>query len=135
MTDMTEMFDQIGGREGLEAILTRFYNRVFDDAMIGFLFANTDKQRLIEHQADYLEANLFETETDYTGTPIRKAHRSLPLLPGHFDRRHEILRQTLGDQGVPEDLRDPWLEFEQSLRDLIIQTGDQYRESILDSDS
>jgi hemoglobin len=123
---------QLGGKDRLRDIIETFYDRVFDDPMIGFLFTGVDQQKLIDMQVSYIDANLGDGE--YEGTPIRKAHREHPILPGHFDRRHEILRETLEDFDVDEDIANRWLEFEQSLRPLIIQTGEQKRSDLLDGD-
>jgi len=55
-------------------------------------------------------------------------HSKLPLLPGHFDRRHKLLEQTLEEQGVPEEVRRVWLRIDQSLRPSILAAGEDARE-------
>lgn len=120
--------EEVGGNARLHEILTDFYDRLFDDALIGFLFQGHDKRHLIEMQAEYLRARLGDADVDYTGEPIRAAHDDLPITVGHFDRRHAILEDVLADWEMPDRVREAWLELDQTLRDLVVRTGEEARE-------
>jgi hemoglobin len=108
-------FDQIGG-EALRRVIEDFYDRVFRDVMIGFLFVGKDRARLVEKEWELAARMLGATEVRYTGRPIREAHAQVPILGGHFDRRTQILRETLDDHGVAPEVRDTWLEHTAALR-------------------
>ena len=41
------LYDDMGGEPALRAVLRTLYDRLFDDAMVGFLFAGKDKEQLI----------------------------------------------------------------------------------------
>ena len=101
-------FDDVGGEAGLRAILRTLYDRLFDDLMVGFLFAGKDKAALVEHQL-WFTAKFLGGPSRYEGKSMPDAHAHLPLLPGHFDRRHQLLRQTLEDHAVPEHVQREWL--------------------------
>ena len=122
---------ELGGPARLEALITRFYDRLFDDMMIGFFFTGKDKTSLIASQIDYVQAHLGDKSHTYTGPPIRKAHAHLPILVGHFDRRHQILKEVLHEFDAPQHVVSAWLELDQSLRDLVVRTGDKARQEIL----
>ena len=124
--------EEVGGRERLRELVYDFYERVFDDAMIGFFFAGMELAEIADAQIEYVRARLGNEDVDYTGKPIRTAHFEHPILPAHFDRRHEILKETLDDYDVPEHVERAWLELEQRLRDLVVRTGGEARERILD---
>jgi hemoglobin len=126
--------EELGGQERLRAIVHDFYSQVFEDAMIGFFFVDNDLEHLVDMQVAYLRARLGNEEADYGGESIRAAHRDLPILPAHFDRRHELLVETLEDWDVPEHVYDAWVDLEQRLRDLVVRTGDQRRREILEGD-
>ena len=126
--------DAVGGIGELDAIVTNFYERVFADPIIGFLFNDVDLEHIVEMQVEYLRARLGAGEVEYTGESIRRAHRDLPLTVGHFDRRHQILRDVLDAHDIPEDVEEAWVELDASLRDLVIRTGDQAREEMLDEE-
>lgn len=126
--------EEIGGEEELHRIVHDFYERLFDDMLIGFMFQGHDLDRLVDRQVEYLRARLGDGSIEYTGEPIRAAHESLPITVGHFDRRHELLRETLADWDVPDHVRERWVELDASLRDLVVRTGDEARERMLDGD-
>lgn len=56
-----------------------------------------------------------------------EAHASLPLLPGHFDRRHHLLEQALDAHGVADDVKREWLRIDESLRSSVLKSGEEAR--------
>jgi len=107
-------FDEIGG-DRLRALLRDFYDRVFADAMIGFLFVGKNKERLIQKEWE-LAARMLGGDVTYTGRPIAVAHAKSPITGGHFERRLELLRQAMAAHDVPESVRQVWIDHTQRLR-------------------
>lgn len=120
---------EVGGDAKLLKIVQDLYDRFFDDMMIGFFFQPHDKSRLVQSQLDYVSANLGDRSGVYGGPSIRKAHAALPILSGHFDRRHQILREVLADNQVPESVQKAWIAFDLSLRDFVVREGKKVRDS------
>jgi len=114
-------FDRVGGEEGLRAIIRDFVGRVFDDVMIGFFFRRVSRARIEEMEYQHAAAHLGGGVT-YTGRDLARAHGKHPIMGGHFDRRLQILRNTLADHGVPGDVQERWLVYTELLRGEI--TGD-----------
>jgi truncated hemoglobin YjbI len=112
---MPSDFDRIGGEPVLRAIVDRFVDRCFDDVMIGFHFRRASRERVkrfeYEHAAEHLGAGVA-----YGGRPIREAHGPHAIFGGHFERRLVILREVLDARGVPEDVRERWLDVQRALR-------------------
>ena len=102
--------------DGLRAILRTFYDRVFADIMIGFLFRGADKERLIEKEAEFAARALGATQVAYTGETIRTAHAKHPILGGHFDRRLQLLREAWEVHELPQPVRVAWETHTQALR-------------------
>ncbi len=116
------LFDKIGG-DALRAVITEFYRRVFDDVMIGFMFHGKDRQHLIDREWE-LAANLLGAPgVTYTGRSMRAAHAQHTIFGGHFERRLQILRETMHDQRVDQAVQDAWIAHTQALRSQI--TRDQ----------
>jgi hemoglobin len=105
----------------LDALVTDFYDRVFGDVMIGFLFWGKDKAKLIRLETQF-SARLLGADVPYEGRPMPAAHRASPILGGHFERRQQILREVLAAHDVPEAVRDAWLSHNDRLRAQV--TGD-----------
>ena len=117
----SRLFDQIGAAK-LRAVIEDFYSRVFGDVMIGFLFEGKDRARLVEMEYQFT-AQLLGGDIKYTGRSMREAHARSPIFGGHFERRLQILRETLRDQGVDPEVATAWIDHTQSLRAQI--TADQ----------
>ncbi|MEC9400436.1 MAG: group 1 truncated hemoglobin [Myxococcota bacterium] len=130
MSDWT-LIERVGGEAALRALLRDFYDRLYEDMIVGFLFQPHDKESLIAHQFDYVCAHIGLKTTRYTGRSMREAHRHLPILPGQFDRRHQLLRDVLRDHNVPEDVQEVWLTLDTSLREFILSRGAMERDRIL----
>jgi hemoglobin len=112
-----KLFAKIGGA-GLRAVITDFYARVFGDVMIGFMFQGKDRQQLIDREYEFT-ANFLGGDVRYTGRPLREAHAKTPIFGGHFERRLQILRETLRDHAVDEEVQREWIDHTQALRHLV----------------
>jgi hemoglobin len=123
--------EAVGGFDALTALLDDLYQRLYADIMIGFFFLPHDRATLVAHQRDYLMAHLGTRQGRYTGRPLRAAHAHLPILPGHFDRRHRLLIQTLDDHQIPDHVRTAWIALDLSVRDLVLRLGKQSRDAAL----
>lgn len=117
------LFERLGGEAPLRAIVDDFVDRCFDDVMIGFIFARADRARIkrfeYEHAAKTLGAPI-----EYHGRPLDEAHRPHRIFGGQFDRRRQILIDTLRDHGTPEEVVDAWISHQDSLRSLITKDPD-----------
>ena len=111
------------GEGALEAVVTELYDRLFDDIIVGFLFRDSHKPSLIESQQNWVRAHLGDRAQTWDGPSIRTIHKTLPILSGQFDRRHQILREVLEAHEVPEHVRDAWLELDSALRPLVLNLG------------
>jgi hemoglobin len=116
------VYAKIGG-DALRAVITEFYERVFRDVMIGFLFAGKDRARLIDKEWEFAAAFLGAPDVKYTGRPIRAAHAQSPIFGGHFERRLQILREVMHDLAVDPEVQEVWIAHTQALRSQV--TGDQ----------
>jgi hemoglobin len=110
--------ERLGGQSVLRAVVDDFVDRCFDDPMIGFLFQRASRDRIKRFEREHAASHLGGTER-YTGRPLRDAHAAHRILEGHFNRRRQLLRETLDDHGVPPEVRDAWLAFQEALRDEI----------------
>ncbi len=113
------------GPERLRAVIVDFYQRVFDDVMIGFMFIGKDRQHLIEREYEFT-AQFLGGPVAYTGRPIKQAHAKTPIFGGHFERRLQILRNTMADHQIDPEVVASVVEHQQALRSLV--TGDKSSE-------
>jgi len=124
-----ERYAKIGG-DKLRAVITDFYSRVFPDVMIGFMFAGKDRARLIEKETELTASFLGAADIKYTGRPIRTAHANTPIFGGHFERRLQILRETMRDHAVDPEVQRVWIEHTQALRSQVTRdTGSECKDT------
>jgi hemoglobin len=124
---VTAAYDAIGGEAPVRAVLRALYDKLFEDPMVGFLFEGKDKTHIVEQQVAFTCAFLGGPQR-YLGKPLPEAHARLPLLPGHFDRRHRLLEQVLSEERVPEAARLVWLRIDESLRPSVLAAGGAARD-------
>lgn len=117
------LFEQVGGLPGLRVVITTFYDIVFDDVMIGYLFWNADKARLIDKEVELAARMLGASHVPYTGQTMRGAHSPHRILSGQFDRRLQILREAMAAHDTPQSVQDAWVEHSEALRAQIIQAA------------
>jgi truncated hemoglobin YjbI len=120
---MTPLYEQVGGEAAIAAILTDLYALLFADPMVGFLFEGHDQAKIVRAQTLFTRRMLGDTTAVYEGKSIPEAHAELPILPGHFDRRHHLLARVLREHGVPDEPREAWLRLDQGLRTAVVKVG------------
>ena len=116
VTDPT-LFAQLGHAR-LREVLEAFYDRVFVDDMIGFLFIGKDRATLVQREWEFT-ARLLGADLAYSGRSIPEAHRASPIMGGHFDRRMQLLREVLVAFDVPTAVQTAWLQHSEAMRHLV----------------
>lgn len=117
------LFEQLGGEPKLRAIVDDFVDRCFDDMMIGFLFARAERERIKRFEYEHAAGNL-GAAVEYGGRALDEAHGPHRIFGGQFDRRKQILLETLRDHGAPAEVVEAWISHQDSLRPLITRDPD-----------
>lgn len=116
MTDSSQpLFELAGGEPRLREVIEDFYGRVFDDVMIGFFFKGKDRAHLVQLELEFA-LRFLGADVAYTGRPLPEAHASHRIMGGQFNRRLQILRETLAHHKLPSAVVECWIEHTQSLR-------------------
>jgi truncated hemoglobin YjbI len=125
-------YDVIGGEAAVRAVLQTLYDQLFVDPIVGFLFEGKDKAHLVEQQLAFT-CRFLGGPQRYTGKPLPEAHAALPLLSGHFDRRHRLLQLALEKHDAPEEVRRAWLGIDEGLRGSVLAAGASARDKTRDA--
>ncbi|WP_247007710.1 truncated hemoglobin [Halorientalis litorea] len=99
------LYDRLGGREGIRAVVDDFYDRLVADDDLGPFFADADVDSLRRTQTDFLCEAAGGPET-YDAAPVRAAHLDVPFEPADIQRAVEHLYESLDAFDVPEDDAD-----------------------------
>ncbi|WP_336336218.1 group I truncated hemoglobin [Haloarcula brevis] len=96
------LFERIGGRDAVEAVVSDFYDRVLDDPLLEPYFEDTDMDRLRSHQTQFISA-VAGGPVDYDGDDMRTAHEGLGITEDAFANVATHLEAALRENGVPDD--------------------------------
>ncbi len=110
------LYEQLGGKEAVNAAVEIFYTRVLADERIQHYFQGVDMIQQKGKQKAFLTV-AFGGPAHYTGKDMRAAHAHLPgLNDTHFNAVAENLQATLVDLGVKKELIDQVLAIAESTR-------------------
>ncbi len=114
------LFDRLGGKAAITAVVADFRKRVEKDARINAKFARSDLPRL--------EAMLLDQVGEatggpfrYTGRNMREAHQGMGVTTGEFNARVEDLVATLNGFKVPKAEQDELLGILGPLKTEIVE--------------
>lgn len=112
------LYDRIG-ENFIHEVITDFYERAFQDPIIGHFFRGKDRAEITLRQIDFATA-LLGGPKRYNGRPLEAAHEEFSIKQAHFDRRQTLLREVLTEYNLDLYLMDDWLTLEDKFRHLIV---------------
>ncbi len=123
MAQPQSLYEMAGGAPKLRAVIRDFYEAILADPMIGFMFQNADKERLIEKELELMAMFFGAKDLRYSGDQLKSVHSKHRILGGHFDRRLQLLKEALDRHELPKEVKDAWIEHTIALRPLITKYG------------
>ncbi|MBO0821228.1 MAG: group 1 truncated hemoglobin [Nocardiopsaceae bacterium] len=123
------MYDEIGGKAAVTAVVDDFYNRLLADPSLANYFSGKDMKALKKHQRALVTVALGGSDT-YTGQMMGPAHAGLNITGPAFDSVLEHLKASLASKGVAEDTIGKIVAILEPLRGDVVQ--EDYSE-LLDS--
>lgn len=93
-TRSRSVFDRIGGKAALTAVVDQFYTRILADKKLAPLFAQTDMKKQRAHQVAFL-AMALGGPNEYSGQSMRAAHQGRGITAEHFGLVAGHLQTTL----------------------------------------
>lgn len=115
----SDLYEKLGGRDGLEAVVDEFYDRVLDDDQLRPFFDDADVDDLRAHQVLFL-GSLAGGDLEYDGQSMAEAHADLGISDDDFDAVAGHLAESLEAYDVPEPATDAVVEAVADYRDDIV---------------
>lgn len=109
------LYDELGGKPCLERVHKIFYDKLLVDPWLKGFFADNEQWHLEVQQTDFM-MRLFGGPIVYCGRMPKYAHLHMFITEEVFMARHEILKDSLIQAGVAEDLRERWLAYDLGLK-------------------
>ncbi len=100
-TDQRSLYERLGGRAAITAVVERFVARTGKDPRLEARFLNTDIPHLKAAMLDQISEGT-GGPFKYSGKDMRTAHAGLNITEAEFAAFMEDLKTTLDEMKVPE---------------------------------
>lgn len=100
----TTLYERLGGRESIDAVVEEFYDRVLSDDRVIHFFEDADTSSLRTHQAQFI-ASVTGGPVEYDGDDMAAAHAHLDIDGRDFRIIANHLNDALEEYDVPEQER------------------------------
>ena len=122
MEEDRTLFENLGGRPILERVHKVFYDKLYEHAWLKQFFSKIDQKTIEDQQTDFMVSNMGGGKI-YSGALPKNAHKHLCVTAEIFDLRQKILRESLDECGVLEDLVERWMRIDNAFRKSIVKEG------------
>ena len=95
MTNDENLFDKYGGTPTIKLVLRAFYKEVLKRHYFKSFFKNTDMDKLILHQIEFISFAMGKPLTDYPDDYLKRGHAGLGITDKQFDEIVQILENIL----------------------------------------
>jgi hemoglobin len=97
----TSIYDRYGGFSVVRKVVSSFYDRCLDSAVIGHRFESIDMARLIDHQSRFI-ASVMGGPASYSDEHLRRIHHHLFISHAEFEEMAALLGETLEDHAFAD---------------------------------
>jgi len=116
------MFERYGGFASVSRVVSAFYGKVLESALLAPYFEHTDMRVQIDHQTKFI-ASLMGGPASYTNAELERIHRRLNISERDFAEIVELLTETLEDFNFEQDDIDDVREEMTKRKSLIVMRG------------
>ncbi|MDH5671900.1 MAG: methyl-accepting chemotaxis protein [Myxococcales bacterium] len=113
------LFERLGGRKAIRAVVDELYLRVLSDDSLEPFFEGVDIRWLKNQQVDFL-THAFGGPNRYRGRSMKDAHAHLPIEGEHFEAVALHLRAALKSLRVPSALANEVLGVAASVKESVV---------------
>lgn len=119
-TQKQTLFDAVGGLPTLQKVHKIFYDKVYAHPWLGKFFEGHNQASIETRQTQFI-AEKMGSEKAYLGKDMKMAHRQMYITKELFDLRHELLRESIKEGGVPDELAHRWLKIDSAFYRQIVK--------------
>jgi len=116
----SSLFEAVGGLPTLRRVHKIFYDKVYAHPVLQQFFQG-HSQEVIENRQTQFMGEKMGGRVFYPGKDIKMAHRAMYITAQHFNIRHQLLRESLQEAAVPEQLLERWLKLDNAFRPIIVK--------------
>ncbi|KAB1197167.1 MULTISPECIES: group 1 truncated hemoglobin [Haloferax] len=102
MSGTQSLYERLGGRDAISAVVDEFYDRMLADERVAHYFEDVDMVAQRAHQTQFI-SSVAGGPVEYTGEDMRAAHDHLGLSHEDFAVTAEHLQGALEEFDVPPE--------------------------------
>jgi len=104
------LYDAVGGLPTLEKVHKIFYDKIYVHPWLKQFFASHDQQAIEGRQTSFLGEKMGGPK--YLGKPLEQVHENMYITSELFELRQKILKASLQEAEVSEELATRWLKID-----------------------
>ena len=109
MNNSTNAYDRLGGAEGVDHLISGFYDRVLDDPDLAPFFHHADMARLLTMQHEFV-ATALGGPAEFAPSTLHHAHTGRGIRGRHYVRFLDLFMKSLEGAGLEQEDIDRVLE-------------------------
>ncbi len=104
--------EQLLSERELQVVVERFYDSVYQDAVLGPLFVGVDRAVQAHRLVGFIQMTASPGNDTLDGRFLREAHARLHLTDALFERRRTLLNQAIRACGHGDDVVTAWETYD-----------------------
>lgn len=117
---MKSLYERLGGRQALHALIDIFYYKVLLDPLLKKKFAETNMISLKEHQLEFMTFVFGGSTKHYPMDRLHEAHANLHITHEEFTAVTNHLKAAMGELQVPQSLQTEVMAIVNETHDMIV---------------
>ena len=114
------LFDAIGGITTLQKAHKIFYDKIYAHPWLKQFFVGHDQEAIENRQTTFIGKKM-GGPIEYKGKDLKMAHRQMYITQELFDIRQALLKESLKELEVPDDLAARWLKVDSAFKRMIVK--------------
>jgi len=114
------LFDAVGGLPTLRKVHKIFYDKIYAHDWLKVFFTGHNQEAIENRQTDFM-AQKMGGPVKYMGREPKVAHRHMYISRELFDVRQALLKESLQEANVVDDLIVRWLKIDQAFQRAIVK--------------
>jgi hemoglobin len=114
------LFDAVGGLPTFQKVHKIFYDKIYAHEWLKEFFDGLDQQVIEDRQTAFMALKM-GGDVKYPGRELPLAHRHMYITQELFDLRSTILKESLAEAGVSDDLAERWLKIDNTFNRQIVK--------------
>ena len=113
------LYEKLGGEKAIDAVVELLNQKLSKDPLLSEYFVHIDIKSHKFYQKQFF-TKLTGGSSIYTGKNMRDAHKDLELIDEEADQLMVLIKETLNELNVKEDLISTFCSAAESLRNEVL---------------